>query len=180
MSRLNPPDESTLNARQKEVYDAIASGPRGGVRGPLAIWLHRPEFADRAQSLGEYCRYNSSLEPRLSELAVVTTARAWDSEFEWQAHKKIALTVGVSPEVIEAIRCHETPAFDKLDEAVVYEFAKTLHSDRRIPQHLYDRAIDILGTQAVVDLTGLLGYYTMISMTLNVFEIDPTGPNELD
>lgn len=180
MSRLTPPDVETMTARQRDVYEAIASGPRGGVRGPLAIWLHRPEFADKAQALGEYCRYHSSLEPRLSELAIVVTARVWGSEFEWQAHKKIALEAGVSPDVIEAVRQHEAPSFENPDEAVVYEFARALQIDRRISQDLYERAIGIIGTDAVVDLTGLLGYYTMISMTLNVFEIDALGPKELD
>lgn len=180
MARLDPPEKASMTAKQRDVYDTIASGPRGHVRGPLALWLHRPEFAERAQALGEYCRYNSSLEPRLSELAILVTARIWGSEFEWQAHKEIALKIGMSEKVIEAIRCNETPSFDHQDEAVVYEFAKELQSNRRVSQDLYDRAINIIGRDATVDLTGLLGYYAMISMTLNVFEIDPPGKNQLD
>lgn len=180
MSRLQPPEKSKMNKRQQEVAEAIASGPRGSVRGPLAIWLHRPELAARAQALGEYCRYNSSLEPRLSELAIVVTARVWGAEFEWQAHKKIALEAGVAPEIIEAIRTHKVPDFQNDDEAVVYEFAKILQTERRVSQALYERAVATIGEEAVVDLTGILGYYTLISMTLNVFEVDPTGPHELD
>ncbi len=182
MTRIAPPDLASLSPRQKEIHDAIASGPRGGVRGPLAIWLHRPELADKAQALGRYCRYESSLPPRLSELAIVVTARVWGSEFEWQAHKKIALEAGVSPAVVEAIRKGETPTFDAEDEAAVYHFALSLQRDRRVPQPLYDRAVANLGEAGVVDLTAILGYYALISMTINVFDIDPQNPNarELD
>ena len=180
MSRLDPPDVSAMDERQREVYDAIASGPRGKVHGPLAIWLHRPEFAGKAQNLGEYCRFGSSLEPQLSELAILVTARIYGSEFEWQAHKRIGLEAGVDPDVIEAIRKFETPVFQRDEEVSVYEFAKALQNDKRVSQTLYDQTLSVLGKERLVDLTGLLGYYAMISMTINVFEIDPYGPNELD
>lgn len=171
MSRIAPPDPETLTPRQKEVYDAIASGPRGRVRGPLAVWLHRPDLADAAQRLGRYCRYDTSLPPRLSELAILATARVWNSEFEWAAHKPIALEAGISPRIVEAIRTGGVPAFEKDDEAVVYDFAVTLHSERKVSDALYARAVEVLGEETVVDLTGLLGYYTLISMTINVFEV---------
>ena len=163
------PDEMT--DRQKQVHDTIASGPRGEVRGPLAVWLNRPDLADRAQALGQYCRYESCLPGRLSELAILTTARFWNSEFEWAAHKPIALEAGVSAEIIEAIRCNKQPDFAHEDEAVVYLFTHRLHRERHIDDTLYQRTVDILGQDAAVDLTGILGYYTLISMTINVFEV---------
>ena len=86
MVRLQTIENKDMTERQKQIHDEIVSGPRGQVRGPLAIWLYRPELADRAQRLGQYCRYNTSLEPRLSELAILTTARIWDAAFEWQTH----------------------------------------------------------------------------------------------
>ena len=114
--------------------------------------------------------------PRLSELAILTTARVWSSEFEWSAHKPIALEAGLSPDIIEAIRTHQNPIFEHEDEAVVHAFSKTLHTDRHIDDELYTRAVDVLGEAAVVDLTGILGYYTLISMTINVFEVHkPNG-----
>jgi len=79
MSRIAPPDRERVSERQREVYEAIRSGPRGQVRGPLAVWLRRPELADRAQALGHYCRYDTLLPPRLSELAILTVARIWGS-----------------------------------------------------------------------------------------------------
>lgn len=173
MTRIPPLNPDNLSPRQKEVYDAIASGPRGRVRGPLAIWLNRPELADCAQALGRYCRYDTTLPPRLSELAILATARVWMSEFEWAAHKPIALKAGISDDVVEAIRTGNEPVFDKEDEEIVYRFSVILHTERKVSDALYARAVDVLGQETVVDLTGLLGYYTLISMTINVFEVPP-------
>ncbi len=173
MSRIEPLSPDALSDRQKQVHDAIASGPRGRVRGPLAVWLHRPDLADRAQALGRYCRYDSLLEPRLSELAILATARVWKSEFEWAAHKPIALKAGISADIVETIRTNGTPVFKNEDEDVVYNFAVTLHAKRFIDDALYARAVKVLGQERVVDLTGILGYYTLISMTINVFDLPP-------
>lgn len=173
MTRIRELDPATLTVEQKTVYDAIASGPRGRVRGPLAVWLHRPKLADLAQALGEYCRYGTSLEKRLSELAILIMGRTWNAEFEWWAHKPIALKEGVSEAVVEAIRTGVTPVFDKEDELVVYDFLITLHKDRAIPDALYGRAVAVLGEERVVDLVGIAGYYSLISMTIQVFGIQP-------
>lgn len=181
MSRLAPPDPANLTPEQRRVYDAIASGPRGQVRGPLAIWLHRPGLADRAQALGQYCRYDSSLPPRLSELAILVTAKLWRAEFEWWAHKQHALKAGLDPAVIDAIRDGAEPAFENADEALVYRFSTTLNRERAVPDDLYREAVAILGAGGVVDLTGILGYYALISMTLKVFEVEPPAdaPREM-
>lgn len=179
MSRLDPPRAESFSPAQQRVHDNIASGPRGAVVGPLGVWLWQPEFAQNAQSLGQYCRYDSSLPTRLSELAILVTGRHWGSEFEWQHHKPIALDAGIAANIVEAIRKGETPAITRSDERVVYEFATELLVERRVSQTMYDAAIDELGHETVVDLVGLLGYYTMISMTINVFEIDADGPPEL-
>ncbi|KAA2314942.1 carboxymuconolactone decarboxylase family protein [Pseudooceanicola sediminis] len=181
VQRLAPPDPETYSPRQREIHEAIASGPRGGVRGPLAVWLHRPELAAAAQALGQYCRYDSTLEPRLSELAILTIARIWGAEFEWFAHKGHGLRAGLSDTVVEAIRRGDTPVFDREDEEVVHAFARAAHVDRQVPDALYARAIDVLGEQRVVDLVGVLGYYSLISLTLNIFRISPpdTAPKEL-
>ena len=173
MARIKALQPDTMTPAQRQAHDAIAAGPRGAVYGPLAVWLHRPELANKAQALGQYCRYDSSLPPILSELAILVTGRVWGSEFEWQAHKPIALKAGLPPAVVEAIRRNETPQFSDPRQAVVHEFALTLHTERAISEPLYRRAVDMLGEQAVIDLTGLLGYYTLISMTINVFQVDP-------
>lgn len=173
MTRIPPISPNAMTQRQQEVHDAIVSGPRGRVTGPLAIWLNRPELADRAQALGRYCRFETSLSARLSELAILTTARFWSSEFEWAAHKPIAIDAGVSPEIVEAIRTGQNPDFDQEDEAIVFEFSQRLHTERNIDTVLYEKTAGLIGEAGVVDLTGLLGYYTLISMTINVFEVAP-------
>ncbi len=179
MPRLAPPNPDAMDAKQRAVHDAIASGPRKGVRGPLAVWLHRPEFAGRAQHLGQYCRYDSSLPARLSELAILVTARHWGSEYEWQAHRPIALQAGLDPAIVEAIRLGREPEIPNADELAVYRFAISLLETRQIAQALYDQTVQAIGRESVVDLVGVLGYYGLISMTINAFEIPADGPAEL-
>jgi 4-carboxymuconolactone decarboxylase len=171
MTRLKPLDTCLMTDRQKQVYDAIVSGPRGQVRGPLAVWLHRPELASKAQKLGQYCRYDSALPPRLSELAILTTARIWDAAFEWQAHVPHALAGGITPAVIASLESDETPQFDKADEAVVYAFSRELYMTRAVSDETFDRTIACLGADATVDLVGVLGYYALISMTIKAFDL---------
>ncbi len=179
MSRLSPPHKHELTSAQRKVHDDIVAGPRGRVQGPLGVWLWRPKLASSAQQLGQYCRYDSSLAARLSELAILITGRHWGSEFEWQTHKPIALDAGLSPDIVENIRQNQTPTFTHEDERTVYVFAQELLDTRAVSDGTYQLAIDILGQDAVVDLVGLLGYYTLISMTINVFEVDANGPTDL-
>ena len=161
MARLPALEQAKMNKRQKEIYDDIVSGPRGNVRGPLAVWLYRAELADKAQQLGCYCRYDSSLSPRLSELAILTTARIWDAAFEWQAH------------VPHALAADHNPDFSNDDEKLVYEFSRELNLTHSVSDALYARAIAILGEEGTVDLVGVLGYYSLISMTIKAFDVDP-------
>jgi 4-carboxymuconolactone decarboxylase len=175
--RLPAPDPSSYDARQQQIHDAIASGPRGGVRGPLAVWLHRPELAARAQDLGRYCRYDTTLTAKQSELAILVTGRVFGSEYEWQTHKGFALKAGLSAEVIEAIRLNQTPAFDDPTLAIVHDVARSALERRDVDDALYRRAVEGIGAPALVDLVGLLGYYTLISLTINVFRVPPMGDN---
>jgi 4-carboxymuconolactone decarboxylase len=181
MKRIADLDPDQMTPAQRTVHDAIASGPRKGVRGPLAVWLHRPELAQHAQALGRYCRYETSLPPHLSELAILVLARVWGSEYEWYVHKPIALDAGVSPQIVEAIRTHAGPVFDHKAEAAIYVFLSELHRDRTVSDAVYAEAVAQLGEPGVIDLVGLAGYYTLISMTINVFQVTlpPGVPNEL-
>ena len=178
MSRLSllPPDAMT--AEQRAVHDRIASGPRGGVRGPLAIWLHRPELADRAQMLGRYCRYDSSLPPRLSELAILTTARIWDAGYEWQAHLQPAREAGLSDQIINALASDSAPHFSNADEELVYSFTRELNLTRTVSDEMFARTLAELGKDATVDLVGILGYYSLISMTIKAFDVASELPGQ--
>ncbi len=177
VQRLAAPDPTNYSPQQQAIHDAILSGPRGGVRGPLAVWLHRPGLAGHAQDLGRYCRYETLLGPRLSELAILVTGRVFGSEYEWQVHKKFALEAGLAPEVVEAIRSNQRPNFTDAAEAVVHDFSRAALETRQVEDALYERAVKVLGEPAVVDLVGLLGYYTLISLTINIFRVPPLGEN---
>ena len=171
MARLKTIENTDMTERQKQIYEEIVSGPRGQVRGPLNIWLYRPELADRAQRLGQYCRYNTSLEPRLSELAILTTARIWDAGFEWQAHVPHALSGGVDSLVIDSLGADQTPDFANEDEEIVYRVTREINTTRQLSNETYNQVIKVLGVDATVDLIGLLGYYALISMTIKAFNI---------
>ena len=179
MPRLTPPDPAAYTAEQRRVHDAIASGPRGRVRGPLAIWLHRPELAEAAQALGGYCRYGASLSPRLSSLAVLTLARLWAAEFQWYAYKPQALKAGLDPAVIESLRAGRTPDFADPTEAIVHRVITELGTVHRISDATYAEAVQVLGEGELVDLVGLAGYATLVAMTVNAFAIAlPDGEAE--
>lgn len=171
--RLSAPDPAHYSDHQQRIHDTIASGPRGGVRGPLAIWLHRPELAENAQALGRYCRFDTSLPNRLSELAIITIARIWGAEYEWHAHKAKALEAGIDPAIVEAIRRNRTPDFADEDAAAVHAFTRAALIDRQVDDALYDRTLAALGRDGLVDLVGILGYYSLISVTINAFRIPP-------
>jgi 4-carboxymuconolactone decarboxylase len=168
-----------LDADQRRVYDAIIAGPRGQVQGPLKVWLQSAQLADRAQALGAFCRFGSSLSPRLSELAIIVMGAYWRAGFEWFAHAPIAIKAGIDPAAVEAIRSGREPTFAKPDEAAVYAFAHELLATRAVSDATFQNAIAQLGRKGVVELTGILGYYGLISMTIKAFEVPlPSGTPE--
>ena len=164
---LEPED---MTAAQRAVHDAIAAGPRGSSRyGPFNAWLQSPELADRAQKLGELLRFGTSIPPRLKELAILCVGRHWTAQFEWFAHKKLALEAGLAPAVIDAVEARKRPDFVNDDEAVIYDFAQELLTRHDVSDARYAAADAALGRAGVVELVSVLGYYTLVSMTLNVF-----------
>ena len=161
---------------QKRVYDAIAGGPRGSVRGPFAVLLRSPELADRAQKLGEHLRFNSTLPPRLNEFAILINARFWGSKYEWYAHRPLALKGGLAESIADDVANGRRPAGMKDDEALVFDFCSVLHRQHFVDEAPFQRAVSTLGEQGVVDLIGVSGYYTLVSMVLNVAEVPlPAG-----
>ncbi len=171
--KIRTPEE--MSEEQRRVYNDTIAGKRGRVPAPLVAWLESPVLADRAQKLGEFVRYETSLAPRLSELAILVVARHWTAQFEWTAHKAEALKAGLDPEIIDDIANRRAPRFKNVDEPVIYEFSVALLQTHGVPEDLYRRAVETFGQRAVVELVGILGYYTLISMTLNTFEIQPEG-----
>jgi 4-carboxymuconolactone decarboxylase len=179
MPRLPDFSPDDLSPEARRVHDTILAGPRGHVIGPLRVWLTSPKLAERAQALGEFCRFNSSLAPHLSELAILVMAAAWKASFEWWAHAALARKAGVPDAVLEAIRAGQPPALSDDQSRAVYAFAHELLATKKVSDATYQQAVTALGTQSVVDLVGILGYYSLVSMTLNVFEVAlPPGVEE--
>lgn len=169
--RLKDLKPNEMNEAQSRVAANATAGKRGRVPAPLRAWLHAPEMGDRAQHLGEYLRYDTSLGPYLAELAILVTARFWTSHYEWYAHKKLGLAAGLDPKIVAAIAERREPELSDEKARVVYAYATTLHRDRTVPAALHDQTIRLLGEAGIVELVGILGYYTLVSMTLNAFEI---------
>ncbi len=171
MPRITLPSPDTLDADQRRVYDKIVSGPRGKIQGPLRAALHNAELADRWQALGELLRYRTTLTPRQSELAILVTGRACRSPFEWYAHRLEAERIGLEPQVIEAILADAVPVGLAAQEAVVVQVAIELNRCNSVTDVTYATALACLGERKMVELTALVGYYTMVAMTLNAHEI---------
>lgn len=161
-----PPERMT--DAQRRVHESIAGGPRGGVRGPFNALLRSPELADRVQRVGEYLRFNSSLPARLNELAILVNARFWGSKYEWWAHRPLALKAGLAGSVADDLARNRRPATMQPDEAVVYDFCTALHTEHAVDDALFARAVAAFGEAGVIDLIGVSGYYTLVSMVLNV------------
>ena len=169
-ARYPPLAPEDMTPAQREVAEAIASGPRGGLRGPFQAWLRSPEIAQRLQKVGEYLRFSSSVPRRLNELAILITARALDAQFEWYAHHRLALEAGLDPAVAADIAAGR-PAAMQADEAVVYDFCTELRATRRVSDETLARAKGLLGEAGVIELIAVSGYYDIVSMTLNVAEV---------
>jgi 4-carboxymuconolactone decarboxylase len=171
MSRLPDLRYDEMTAEQQRVHDEIAAGPRGKVEGPLRVWLHAPKLATHAQKLGAHARFQSLLPPSLSELAILVTAATWRADFEWYAHARLAREAGIAESVIEAIRKGQEPSLPDAKARAVYAVACELHRTRVLSDATHAAAEQALGRAALVDLVGILGYYTLVSMTLNAFEV---------
>lgn len=168
MPRIPLFDPNDMNAAQADVYHTIVKGPRGRLVGPLRAALHNPQLADRWQRFGEILRYETSVPQALVELAVLVTARRWSSQLEWFIHAVEARDSGLGEALIESIRLGETPSFALPEQADVYEFARQLQQRGDVDEDLYARVQQRLGVSGIVELTAVIGYYTLVSMTLNV------------
>jgi len=171
VSRLPPLDLTTLDPEQQRVADAIRSGPRGGVRGPFEVWLRSPGLADPAQRLGEFCRYHSALPPELSELAIIIVGKIWQSPYEFGAHARLAVEAGVSGAVVEAVRAGTPPPYTDERAKVIHAFIAEWFATHHVSDATYARAVDLLTERGVVDLVGIIGYYGLICITVNVFDV---------
>jgi 4-carboxymuconolactone decarboxylase len=174
--RLKLLSPGEMSADQKQTYDESIAGKRGAPPPPMMAWLNSPEMAQHATRLGAVLRFDTVFPAKLSEIAILVTARHWTSHYEWYAHRRLALKGGLDPKIIDDIRDRRAPQFDDPQAKVIYDVAKSLHEGHGVAQPLYDEAIRLLGERGLVEIIGLCGYYTLVSMTLNTFEFDlPNG-----
>lgn len=175
--RIRPVDSARLTPSQRRVYRRIAES-RGHVAGPFTVLLHAPELADRVQQLGAYLRYETALDRDLAEAAILATARAMASEFEWDAHEPHARQAGVPAEVIADLR--SDAAVDAMPEryAIAVSFARSLIASGRVPDDRYAAAVALLGDACTVELTVLVGYYVMLALTLSAHDVPAALPAE--
>lgn len=169
----------TLDQRQQEIYDRIASGPRGGVRGPLAYWLYSPELAERAQALGEFLRYNSLFPPKLSEFMILVVARHFDCQYEWSAHVTIARNAGVSDAVIDAIGTGREPVLDDPDHKIIYPYITELMRNNDVSDETFEAFRARFGEKGVVECAAMIGYYALGAYTLNSARFPPRDGNDM-
>jgi 4-carboxymuconolactone decarboxylase len=174
--RLKLLSPGEMNEDQKQTYDESIAGKRGAPPPPMMAWLNSPEMARHATRLGAFLRFDTVFPAKLSEIAILVTARHWTSHYEWYAHKRLALKGGMDPKIIEDIRDRRMPNFDDPKGQMIHDVSKSLHEGHGLTKGLYDEAVKMLGERGLVEIIGLCGYYTMVSMTLNTFEFDlPQG-----
>ncbi|AVR95168.1 carboxymuconolactone decarboxylase family protein [Pseudoduganella armeniaca] len=165
--RLGPIPFDAMTPAQRAVAQAVIDGPRGALYGPFVPLLRSPELMAAAQQMGEYLRYRSALGTRLSELAILVTARHWNQQVEWAIHAPIAAQSGIAQDVIDAIAQRRAPAGLAADEQAVLDFCNELQRDRRVTDATYAKALAQFGEHGVTDLMGLNGYYTFLAMVMN-------------
>jgi len=169
--RLGPMPFAAMSAAQQVAAQAVIDGPRGALYGPFVPLIRSPELMAAAQRMGEYLRYRSAIGTRLTELAILVTARHWSQQVEWAIHAPIAREYGIAEAVIAAIAAGERPAAPSAallpDEALVYEFCVQLQRRQRVDDATYAAALAAFGEHGVVDLMGINGYYTFLAMVMN-------------
>lgn len=166
--RFMPLTWEEMTPAQKTMTEHVLAGKRGAMNGPYNVLLRSPEMGDLAQQFGAYTRFDSSIPHKLNELAILVTARFWTSQYEWYAHHKYGLEAGLSPALIDAIAAGRRPEGMQPDEQAVYDFCRELLETRQVSDAAFAAVKERFGERGIVDLIGVMGYYHIVSMALNV------------
>lgn len=171
--RMPPLDPAKMNEAQKKAALELTAGPRGGVKGPFIPLLRSPELMDRLQKVGEYLRFKSSLEPRINEFLMCVVSREWTQQFEWFVHVPLALKAGIKQETLKSLSEGRRPVGMAEDEEIAYDFWDELARTKGVSDATYKRAVNTFGEAGIIDMLGLLGYFTTVSMVMNVAHTPP-------
>jgi 4-carboxymuconolactone decarboxylase len=158
---------------QKQAAGEFEAARKVAVFGPFEPLMHSPALMSQARAMGDYLRYKSAIGNTLSELAILITAREWSQDYEWSVHYPIALKAGIKPECADAIAEGRRPAAMSADEELVYDYASELIKNKQVSSATFERAKSRFGAKGVVDMTGIVGYYTFLAMQLNVAQYQP-------
>jgi len=175
--RFKPLKWDEMTPAQKTMMEHLLAGERRGAGGPFNVLLRSPEMGDLAQQFGASMRFHSSLPKKLNEMAIIITARHWTAQYEWTAHRKAAAEAGLSESIIQAIAAGKRPSSMDPAETVVYNFGNELLNSKQVSDPLFKAAVEKFGERGVVDLIGVMGYYQLVSMLLNVDRY-PLAPGE--
>jgi 4-carboxymuconolactone decarboxylase len=167
--RLTKIEPDAMDDAQRAALAEVVGGKRGRIPGPMHAWIHSPEMATRAQRLGEFLRYDTVLGPALSELAVLITAKFWSADYVFNSHAISGRAAGLPASIIDDIAAGREPTFADPKARAIFHYATTLHHTHFIPPDIHAETVAALGERGVVELVGLLGYYTLTSMTINAF-----------
>ncbi len=173
MSRLSPLTIDDLTAEQRTVYDAIRNGPRGdmGLAGPFGVWVRAPRVGNAIQELGAAARFATSLDEATKEIAICAVGAHFKAKFELAAHKKLAMRAGISDVVTEAIHQGELPDFAHEEHRLSYQLASQLLNDHRVDDTTYRQGVELWGESGMIELVTVIGYYCIVCLTLNTFQI---------
>jgi len=166
--RFKPLTWDQMTPEQRTMTTNVLTGPRRGLGGPFNVLLRSPEMGDYAQKLGEYARFRPAVPAKLRELAIIVTARHWTAHYEWYAHRRAAAQEGLKEDIITAIANRKRPVGMQPDEEVVYNFANELLETKQVSDAAFKAVVDRFGEKGAVDIIGVMGYYQMVSMLLNV------------
>ena len=167
-NRFRPLQYAELTAQQKVMADDLLNGERAGGSGPFNVLMRSPEIGNAAQKLGAQVRFHSSLPPKLNEFAIIITGRYWTSQYEWYAHKSLALKAGLKPEIVAALADGKHPTGMDADESMVYDFATELLNAKQVSDKNFKAVVGRFGERGTVDLTAVIGYYQLVCSILNL------------
>ncbi len=162
----------TMTDEQRQVAEAIQAGPRGaGLRGPFNALMRSPQLCDLVQRVGAYVRFGSSIPAPLNELAICMAGRKWGAQYEFYAHRRLGIDAGLSPAILNSVAKGRRPENMSADETIVYEFVMSLLGTGQVPDPRYRAVMERFGERGVMDLVGAVGYYSLVSMVLNVAQV---------
>lgn len=177
--RMPAMDVAAMDEQQRKAAEEMTNGPRGGVKGPFVALLRSPELMDRLQRVGEYLRFQSSLNPRISEFAMLVVSREWTQQFEWRTHVPLARKAGLPQSTIDCLADARRPIGLAADEQAAYDLLDELLRTKGVSQVTYQNAVRVFNERGVIDLLGVAGYFTAISMLMNATHGPPSAQDDV-